>query len=537
MYKEFYGFSANPFEVTPDPEFLYLTHSHVKALAAMISGVKEGKRFILITGEVGTGKTTLINSLLGRLDEKVKTAFIFHTIVTFEELLKNILQEIDLPVGTESKRDLWNQLIQCLAQFSIRDEALVIIIDEAQNLSAEVIKELLQRVTDLPSRQIQIILAGQLELEKKFTTEELRRFEQNIEIRSRISALNKDESKKYIDHRLKLAGNSASELFTSEALSMICRTAQGIPRIINILCDNAFLTGYALSKKRIDADIIREVIKDMKIPIPRKVIAGRMLRAVKEFHWVPFGLNSLQRRVSFVLLLLFCLGGLIFLIHGSLQRRTTNTWNIESIKNVRVDTEESLISPSSQTGTEKGGEADNEPGKLEQRSLQPPQRVPPPSTSLATKSWGDLYEEVISVEKGQTISSLAEKYYHMSNPTLVDLILTFNPEISNAHLIIVNQTIRIPKITEEHLIVQSPDLTYKIYIGTFGSPNFARLYRGEPVLQGREIEIVPRAISPGETWYRVMVGKFDNADEVLKMIDLLRKRGLLPLFGGSPKSG
>ena len=147
----------------------------------------------------------------------------------------------------------------------------------------------------------------------------------------------------------------------------------------------------------------------------------------------------------------------------------------------------------------------------------------------------DILEEVIEVQKGQNISFLAQKYYRMVNATLIDLILDSNPEITNAHLITVNQKIKIPKITEESLIIQSSDHTYKIHVGTFWTSNFAKLYRDEPSLKGKEIEILTRRVSPQETWYRVVVGKFDNKDEILKAIDLLKKKKLLPLFGGSPQ--
>ena len=140
------------------------------------------------------------------------------------------------------------------------------------------------------------------------------------------------------------------------------------------------------------------------------------------------------------------------------------------------------------------------------------------------------------MEKGETLSSLAQKYYGMSNASLVDLLLDFNPEIADANLIRVNQKIKIPKITEEFLIIQSPDLTYKIHLGTFWKADVPIAYVNEPVLMGKQIEILARRVSPQETWYRVVVGKFRNREEVLKVIGLLKTNGILPLFGGFPKT-
>jgi general secretion pathway protein A len=538
MYNQFYGLSEKPFELTPNPRFLFLTPSHREALDSINDGIKEQRGLISITGEVGTGKTTLVHSLLNRLDEKVKTVFIFHTTITFKGLLETILQELGLPVMEESKMGLWDQLIQHLNQMTARDESLVVIIDEAQNLSEEVMEEL-GRVFELNawiSNRIPIVFVGQPEFEDRLNSKSSGQLNQRIGIRRQIRPLTGEESKEYIDHRLKLVGSSISETFTPKAISMIIDYAQGIPRIINVICDNAFLMGYGLSRKRIDVDIIREVIMNRESPALQKTIFTRINTAVKKFCSVPFGLNFFSWRISLVILSFLCLGGLLLLlIHGSLQRRPFKTGTIESIKNFKNNP--SPVTPLRQTETESISKDDYHPpsGGLEPVPLEPLHPVSPPSSSLTTKSKEDLFEKVIEVEAGQTVSSLSQKYYRMTNATLVDLILDFNPEVTNAHLIRVNQTIKIPKITEEWMIIQSPDLTYKIHVGTFWAPGFSKPYMDEPALKGKEIEILPRKVSPQETWYRIVIGKFHNKDEVLKVIDLLKKKGLLPLFGGGPQ--
>ena len=281
MYNKFYGFSEKPFEVTPDPKFLYLTPSHREALNSMIDGIKNRRGFISITGEVGTGKTTLIHSLLNRLDEKVKTAYIFHSTVTFKELLKTILLELDLEVIEESEPALLYRLAKYLTQMGV-DETLTIIIDEAQNLAEEVILGL-QIFSDLEARTVQVILVGQPEFEDKLNSPGLNQFKQRLRIKRQIRAFSGEESMDYINHRLRLVGRRSSQMFTPKALSMICSYAQGIPRIINILCDNAFLMGYNLSQKKIDVDIIREVIKDTKGPSVQKTILSSITTALREF--------------------------------------------------------------------------------------------------------------------------------------------------------------------------------------------------------------------------------------------------------------
>jgi len=247
MYNKFYGFSEKPFEVIPDPRFLYLTPSHREALDSMIDGIKNRRGFISLTGETGTGKTILIHSLLNRLDVKVKTAYIFHPTITFKELLKTILSELDLEVMEESEPAFLYRLAKYLTQMGA-DETLAIIIDEAQNLPEEVIQKL-QIFSNLEAKTIQVILVGQPEFEDKLNSQGLSQFKQRIRIKRQIRAFSGEESMDYINHRLRLVGKRSSQMFTPKALSMIYSYAQGIPRLINILCDNAFLLATIYPKK------------------------------------------------------------------------------------------------------------------------------------------------------------------------------------------------------------------------------------------------------------------------------------------------
>jgi phage tail protein X len=300
-------------------------------------------------------------------------------------------------------------------------------------------------------------------------------------------------------------GSSSSEIFTPKAISMICSYAQRIPRVINVTCDNALLMGYSLPKKRIDVDIIREVIKNMEGPSLQKIIPSSTTIA-KKFRAFPFGLQfSLNKAYPIIISLLF-LGALILLTLRYLEQKSAKTWDIKSIKSRYVDTEPSSTSTSIQ--------------------------ITPPSASIATMGREYELKEVVVVKKGETISQLTQKYYGMANTTLMALILDCNPEITNANLIILNQKIKIPKITEELLIIQYPEHTYKIHVGTFQNSSFVRFYRNEPVLEGKVVEIFPRKVSPQETWYRVVVGPFAHKDDCLKVIDQLKGKGLLPVFGG-----
>jgi general secretion pathway protein A len=255
MYNEFYGFSENPFELIPDPRFLYLTRSHREALASMTHGIKNRNGFISVTGDVGTGKTTLIYSLLDNLGESVKTVFIFHTTLTFNELLKTILSELHLATEKEDTTDLLRQLTQYVLQMGSRNEMLAIIIDEAQDLPPKVMKDF-QMLAPLGSKGLKIVFVGQPDLEDKLNSENLESLKQRIENRRQIRGFSEEESTKYIDHRLRLVGSSSSQIFSPTAISLICSYSRGIPRVINTLCDNALLRGFRLSQKKIDMEKI-----------------------------------------------------------------------------------------------------------------------------------------------------------------------------------------------------------------------------------------------------------------------------------------
>jgi general secretion pathway protein A len=530
MYNEFYGFSEKPFEITPDPKFLYLTSSHRKALDAMMKGIESRQSFISITGEVGTGKTTLIYYLLTSLDDKVKTAFIFHTLITFEEFLEIILRELYLEVAKKDKKTLLHQFVEYLSHIG-SDETVAVIIDEAQHLAKETLQELekLSNLGPLVSGRLQIVFVGQPEFENMFNSPNLKILNQRIRIRREITAMTAEESRDYIEHRLKLVGSSTSKTFTPKAISVIIEHAKGIPRVINIVCDNALLNGFSESKKIIDEKIIREVIKNLEGPSRRKIRPLRIFRFVKRTYPIRCERILSPRQIAVILLFMLGLGGIVSLMFGFLRHGPSNRRSIESMWTSLFHTERPLVTVPQTTIT----------NTLKDDVHYPPVKSPqpdvPPSASSMRISNETRSMESIIVKKGQSIDRLSRQYYGRSNITIADLILDFNPEITNAHLISVNQRIRMPKITEGSLIVQSSDRTYKINVGTFWSPKFAKLYRSEPSLREKEIEIVARKATPKETWYRVVVGKFDSEDEVLKVISILKDRNLLPLFTADPK--
>ncbi|MCK4814723.1 AAA family ATPase, partial [bacterium] len=267
MYSNFFGFTEKPFDVTPDPKFLYLNEAYREVLASLIYGIHERRGFITVVGEVGTGKTTLLNAVLDRLDEQTNVAYIFNTDVTFEQLLSNIL--VDLGLSKAETTLYREQALERLNRFAIGQLAkgynIALIVDEAQNLDYRTL-ESLRLLSNLETRKlklIQIILSGQPELDSKLNDPRLRQLAQRISLKRYIVPLNEKETYEYIQHRLAIAGCKGSSLFDRKAKQLIWNYSGGIPRKISILCDNAFLIAYGLKKRKISEDVIAEAIKDL----------------------------------------------------------------------------------------------------------------------------------------------------------------------------------------------------------------------------------------------------------------------------------
>ncbi len=268
MYEEFYGLKENPFNVTPNPDYIYLGENHREALAQLLYGVRTKKGFIVITGEVGTGKTTLIHFLLEKLEgnNHTKTAFLFNPKLTVNDFIQYILKDLGVRVQGQTKGEFLHHLHRYLLNAYRRDERVVLIVDEAQGLRPELLEEirLLSNLETSKSKLLQIVLVGQPELDKTLSQTEFRQLRQRINLRYHLRPLNFKETREYIEKRLRVAG-ATEPIFTDKAIKEIYRRSGGIPRLINILCDNALLNGFALDQKRVDEKSVREVSIDLKL--------------------------------------------------------------------------------------------------------------------------------------------------------------------------------------------------------------------------------------------------------------------------------
>lgn len=271
MYNAFFGFSENPFNLSPDPAFLYRSAQHEEVLANLIYGVQSRKGFIVLSGEVGTGKTTMLECLRDFLaSQQVAYASIFNSRLTPDQFFEMVAYDFDLRCQRTSKTEVLFALNQMLIDRSNQGRNTVLIMDEAHNLEWEVLEEirLLGNLENRRGKLLQIILAGQQELDRKIEAPEYRQLKQRIALRCVLKPLEMQESIDYMNSRLAVAGMKDQEVFPPEILAEVHYRAQGIPRLINAICDNLLLTSFAMESKVASMEMLDEVTNDMRLDYP-----------------------------------------------------------------------------------------------------------------------------------------------------------------------------------------------------------------------------------------------------------------------------
>ena len=273
LYLDFYGLSREPFGATPDPDFLYLTHGHREAPAQLLYAIEERKGFMLLTAEVGTGKTTLLQALRRELDANTAVAYVSNSMLPFQGIMEYMLEEFEIAKPGESHAQRLVTLQNFLVERHRAGQNTVLILDEAQNLYPQTLEQirLLSNFETTTEKILQILLVGQPELKMKLELPEMRQLGQRISMRATIPPLTRAGTRNYIRTRLRLAGCDDSSILTDEAVTRIADYARGIPRIINTLCDHSLLIGYADQTRRVGPAIVSEAIQYLEAGLrPRR---------------------------------------------------------------------------------------------------------------------------------------------------------------------------------------------------------------------------------------------------------------------------
>ena len=282
MYTEFFGLSEKPFNITPDPRFFYSNASYRDAEAAIVAGISERQGFVVLTGEVGTGKTTLLRKLIAGLESSVCCAYFYNTSLSFDELLDFACEDLGLEVGDRSRVETIKGLNQLLVQRARAGQTAALFIDEAQNLKPEVLEELrlLSNLETAQQRLLQIVLVGQPELEEHLERPDLRQVKQRIAVRTHLKRLADTEVGDFIQFRLEVAGCERKDIFSPEAIQWIAHYSHGLPRLINSICDNALMSCYKMSQQTVTPNTIKEVALYLKLDNAREAPEFKLREAL-----------------------------------------------------------------------------------------------------------------------------------------------------------------------------------------------------------------------------------------------------------------
>jgi general secretion pathway protein A len=433
MYRKFYGFSEKPFDVTPDPKFLYMSRGHVETLSALTYGIQERRGFVVIVGEVGTGKTTLLTTAIERLDPKTKVAFIFNTDVTFPQLLNMAL--VDLELARPKEKLTKPHAIDRLNEFAIqqlpRGGNVALIVDEAHMLNVRSLENLrlLSNLETHKHKLVQIVLCGQPELDEKLNKPSLRQLAQRIIVRRHLLPLSEEESYHYIDHRLAIANYKKSSLFNKKVKALIWQYSGGVPRKINILCDNALLIGYGLRKKKINESIMEETIKDLQwspvVVLPdQKVISEHSPVDRRIFHLRPIVAASLAVGACLIL------GLGVFLWSGKHKPRIPRSAHTSNTTHAKE-----MMQPVGPSGSAGKGNTKNA------LSSAGPQR----NGQLHAEENSRNVQPVV-VGPGDSLIWIIKKFYGRYDEATLNMVLRENPEILSPDHIFEGQVIRLPEI-------------------------------------------------------------------------------------------
>ncbi len=445
MYTGHFHLRSEPFSLTPDPAFLYLSPGHAEALAALKIGLEGRRGLMVMVGEVGMGKTTILYSLLTELGEGIKTAYVSNTKLPFDDLLRQALSDFGVVCASRDRVELLSALNGFLRQCAADGTTAALVVDEAQNLENDVFENLrlLSNYETYTEKLLQIVLVGQPELETKLRQISLRQVSERIAVRCNINPLTRAESVRYVEHRLQRAGGSTSALFTAPALEFILVKSRGIPRRINILCHTAMLFAYGRGEQLVTFPLARAAVREKEgrgLVRVRRGVRAQLAATVEDASAVRFRPAWAVAGFAAGILVMLGLGGLG---GGHAGPTTVREMPGESIAegadtdSMRERTDQRLI---------------NAIEALEaiamRRTAEGVDVVPRPAEVAKPAAESDYKE--IRVRRGTTLGALVREVYGEETPGLIDRIKSANPQVVDSDRIMAGDILRFPRSAPGH---------------------------------------------------------------------------------------
>ena len=495
MYNSYFGFSVSPFSVTPDPNFFYTNPVYQEAYANLRYGIESKKGFIVITGEVGTGKTTLLRKLMHNLEGTIHTVFVFNTYLDFTELLRVILYDLGLAPEEPNKVTMLQELNDYLITQLKQGHIVTVLVDEAQDLSDEALEglRLLSNLETDQEKLIQIVLMGQPELQARLDRPSLRQLKQRVALQCRLVPLKDEEVGPYIDFRLRAAGYKGKDLFHPDALRLIAFYSNGIPRLVNIICDNALLCAYARSQKTVSADMIKEAARDLRLGSEAQVTQTQAAAPVqvsearRESETVDVPPQHKVKRRTVRVGVETCLTLLAFFVLASvIDPKNFLTVAGRSFEVAKHNLNQWVLLITHQ-------EAVAEKAKAEVKFERKEQRV--------------------TIPHGSSIYQIAIDTYGANTALGMDLIKEFNPEIKNLNRISGGKNLLLPSLSPETLLRRQPDGSYSFIVASFRSLTGADEYAGRLSNKGYKVTITPRRVSDDLMLHRVEIYGLKNLEQ------------------------
>jgi general secretion pathway protein A len=565
MYNEYFGFREKPFNVTPDPKYFYENPVYQEAYASLLYGIRERKGFIVLTGEVGTGKTTLLRRLMSEPEEDVRYVFFYNTTLSFEELVSFACDELRLDVKGAGRLEKIRALNEFLMRQSLRGGTVVLLVDEAQNLTDDVLENL-RLVSNLETpteKLLQIVLVGQTELDTKLSQPQLRQIKQRVALHCRLDRLKEREVGPFIQHRLHIAGYDR-ELFTREAIQAVALYSRGIPRLINILCDNALLIGYAASETKVSAEMVQEVAGDLSLrqenrlpeapppapspvapvveppPVNRAPIQPASFIAARvEKNEPPVRPTSdtfpRQRDVkrpgifgpTTLSVLVLVLAGVVLYQTDSLGwwsdllariRSAAKTSSASSSRHEPIASE-ARPAPSSEPATARPVEA--AVAKTEVPGTQQASTADSESAAAEPTKSSSQQNNAVVVSWGTTISRIAAEAYGRNRMLLaMDILKEANPGVEDVNWIVAGQNLSVPPLTRDTLLRRQSDDSYSLVLDSFSKRQDAERFSKAISAKGYDPTISQRQISPKIVLYRVEIRGLKNQQAAYQAWDL-----------------